>query len=347
MPPLETQPPSPEVIDRIVLDDLSQNGRVIEIPKLLKANANNHVSKCLSRYEDCFQRANHLARSLSPIELTCSHTQRACRSAILITLPSMLRQTATLVENLATENCDDYQSSLALDCTEKFLENIESVLIRDDINFMDQKLSSLISALGERGNTTCSVSSVRASELVFEIGIGPAAYHDIDDCIRVSVDPVTEIRAVDLLSGAISPESNHPYIVTITRCKLRTLDFPTNSERAGEAHISLKLTPFERFDNGMQGEWEKSTRCQCDETHSILQEARVCQTNSVFPRQAISADMFTSCVFGESSLDVRLVVNTFRTEQGEAPCLQITLVMNAGGSDDLGRPSVGMYLNVP
>jgi hypothetical protein len=317
------------MIDRIVSDDMSHNGRAIEIPKL-KANANNHVSKCLSRYEDCFRRANDLAHSLLPIEFVSSHTQRACRSAVLIALPSMLRQTATLVENLATQSCDEFQSYLALDCTEQFIENIEKVLMREDVNFMDQKLDSLVSALREHGNTTCSVSPVRASELVFEIRIGPVAYHDIEECIQMSVEPVIEIRAVDLLSGAIPSESNHPYVVTITCCTLRTLDFPRNSERAGEAHISLKLTPFERFDNGIQGEWKKSTRYLCDETHSILREARVCQTNSVFPRQAISADMFTSCVFGDNSLNVRLVVNTFRTEQGEPPCLQITLVLNTG-----------------
>lgn len=326
MPPLESQLPSPDMIDRSILEHINQDGCIIEIPKL-QANANSSVSKCLSRYEDCFRRANSLARSLWQIDLASSHTQTACRSAVLIGLPMMLRQTAALVENLATENSDELQSSLALDFTEQYLEHIENVVIRDDVDLIDEKLDSLISTLG-RQDLTCSVSPSRTSELVFDLGLGPVAYYNEKESIRASAEPVVVTRVDDLLSGKTSSKTVRPYRVEIEYCKLRTLNFPKSSERAGEAHISMKLTPLGSFGEREQDEWRRPPSCPCDETYPIIQEARICQTNSVLPRQTISADMFTSCVFGENSLNVRLVVNTFRTERGEVPTLLVKLVLH-------------------
>lgn len=321
MPPLEIQPTSPELIDRSALLNVNQGGYIIEIPKL-QANANRRVSECLSRYEHCYQRANKLACALWHIDLASSHTQTACRSAVLIGLPTMLRQSAALVENLPTENSDELQSSLALDLIERYLEDIEKAIIRDDIDLIDQKLGNLISTLGSEA---CSVSLGRASELMFNLGLAPIVYYDAKGSIQASVEALVEIRANDLLSD--TTPFVRPYRVEIEYCKLRTIHFPSSSDRAGEAHIMIKLTPLGGIGEKKQDEWRRPLNFPRDEAYPIIQEARICQTNAVLSKQAISADMFTSCVFGENSLKIRLVVNTFRTELGEAPNLLVKLIL--------------------
>lgn len=331
MPPLEIQPPSPEMIYRSVLKDISRDECPVEIP-ILPANANHTISKScadsLSRYEDCFRRADTLTRALCQIDdFVDSRTLRACKSSVLAGLPMMLRQTAALLENLASENSDKFQSSLALDWTEQYLSNIEKAISRDDVYLIDQKLDCLASTLRTE-DLACSVSLCQTSELVFDLGLGPVNYYVDDGLIEVSAEPIIEIRANDLLNGMTSPKSVRPYHVEIESCKLHTINFPTSSERLGEAHISIRLTPTGDT-CGEQNEWKRPTFCPCDERSTIIQEARICQTNSNPPRPAIAADMFTYCVFGESSLNVRLVVNTFRTERGEVPRLQVKLVLHA------------------
>jgi len=67
--------------------------------------------------------------------------------------------------------------------------------------------------------------------------------------------------------------------------------------------------------------------CIVTDTFYPLSRKNSYQVNAYPPKPIPAADMYTSYNYGDNGLTVTLVVNTFRTQTGEAPRLDVKIVI--------------------
>jgi hypothetical protein len=333
-------PPSSKPLHVHVEDDL------LKEPSLVLAGSESDNGDLASHFRASSLRASKLLLSLESLTQTdASPTLGACKASILTSFPLMLRQTSQLVDTLneAHDGSDrmvsEIQSKFALESMDQYLDNIENSMSLNEKDALDQRLGAIRDSLlcqaersGESNEAnSCSVSTGVTSSLVFDVGVGPVVTANVENSpnrstpLRVKVEPIVELPAETLLQDRIICDSVRAHKIEIESCKYCTQHFPSNSERTGEARIRLRLSPVDRA--GDNAEWNGSSFGSDPVEPLVIKEVRVYQVNAYPPKQISTVDITTSHTFGISELTVTLLMKTFKTERGEAPKLQVELVL--------------------
>jgi hypothetical protein len=141
--------------------------------------------------------------------------------------------------------------------------------------------------------------------------------------LKVEVEPVVEFLADDEASVNAAVDAAHPCKVTILKCTHRARDFHSGAGTIGEACIRVRLSPLDDSNDKQLSVWgtDKQVRSL------RIREARAVQVNAYPPKPKTNVDLYTSYVYGDSSVDVTLVLQTSITKSGETPDLHVELFL--------------------
>ena len=313
---------------------------VLKQPNLVLSSDSVENESLVSHFNSSSLRASDMLRKLDGITGTLP-TLAACKSSLLTSFPMMLRQTSQLVDSLnkgddkADHMVAEIQSKFALDCMDQYLENIEKSISLTEREALDYPLDRIVRSLQpdeEEAPYSCSVSTGVTSRLVFDVGVGLPAVTELEKgpkCplpLIAHVEPIVELTGDDLLSGSISSSQVRPHTVEIESLSFCDQHFPTSSERTGEARIQVRVSPGRQVQG--KKEWKGGKHGEVCMKPLSIHQARVYQLNAYPPKPASTVDVFTSQeAFGTNALTIRLVMKTFKTEHGDAPRLQVELVL--------------------